>query len=349
MTEAVPHVPFQPPAALAITWLLAALCLSLLLQGCATHRPSAAVLEAPAAGYSGMAQLDPTTYLVAHDVKSAAPRFGLLHVAGNAPPQYEPLDTADWPSPEHRASDVEAVCALPDGGLLAAESGPSPGREGRMFSFTLIGKDVRLRWTLPLPTDAAHPHNFEGMACMPRRDGKVLLLLGERGGSESYPQGLLYWGLFDQVAGTLVWAPSGRAGTAVNPPRLWNNARETRAIADLYLDAKGELWAVATEDGGNDGPFRSLVYRAASVQPARNPPVRIYPQPRAAWIIDGLKVEALAGPAAAIAGSVLSFATDDEHYGGIWRPLYYSLTDEDGKPGEAIPMAYRAAGKGLER
>jgi|GEM_PF-4849979 len=47
-----------------------------------------------------------------------------------------------------------------------------------------------------------------------------------------------------------------------------------------------------------------------------------------AWRLDGLKVEVLAGPAA-IPGSVLSIATDDEHYGGVWRPLYRALTEGD--------------------
>lgn len=334
---------FNYPPAPRRAWLLLALCLSL-SAGCAVQRSTVAVAPA-VAGYSGMTRLDPETYLVAHDVKSIGPRLGLLRVVGKGPPQYRPLDSADWPAADNRAADLEALCALPDGGLLAVESGSAAGREGRIFYFELSGDNVRLRRTLPLPTGGAGPNNFEGLACAPRRDGKALLLLGERGGSTPYPQGLLYWGVFDPATVTLSWSPSGRVGAAVNPPGLWLNARERRAIADLYLDGQGQLWAVATEDSGDDGPFRSIIYRAATVRPDNDPPVLINPAPRAAWIVDGLKVEALAGPAAAIAGSVLSVGADDENYGGVWRPLPRSLTDCDCKPEEAVPTEYRSTGR----
>lgn len=315
--------------------LLSVLCLSLSLPGCAGQPPAATGAAPRAMGYSGMTRLDPKTYLVVHDFKRAGPRLGLLRVTGKGAPQYEPLDTADWPSPHNRATDLEALCALPDGGFLAAESSPSAARAARIFHFELSGKSPRLRQTVPMPRGAPHPNNVEAMACASRRDGRVLLLLGERGGSTQYPQGVLYWGYFDPAAGTLFWPPSGRAGAAIHPPSLWPNVRERRAIADFYLDAKGALWAVASVDGGNDGPFRSIVYQAATVHPNNEPPVDINPKPCARWIFDGLKVEALAAPSSAITGSVLSFATDDEHYGGLWRPLYDSPVDCDGKLGAA--------------
>ena len=328
-----------------VGWL-PALALSLLAQGCAAPAPppQAATLAPPVIGYSGMTPLDATTYLVVHDFKSAGPRLGLLRVAGPGSPRYEPLDAGDWPSPDRRATDLEAVCALPGGGFLAAESGPSAGRAGRMFHFELRDHAPQWRRTLSLPAGVPHPHNFEGLACAPRRDGTVLLLLGERGGSASYPQGRLYWGVFDPAAGTVFWPPAGQVGVAVNPPGRWLNPREKRAIADLYLAADGALWAVASEDGGDQGPFRSVIYRAATVRPERDPPVAIAPKPRTAWRLDGLKVEALAGPAA-IPGSVLSVATDDEQYGGIWRPLYRALPEGD-REQAALPAAQRPAGKG---
>jgi len=171
----------------------------------------------------------------------------------------------------------------------------------------------------------------------------VLLLLGERGGSASYPRPAVL-GVFDPAAGTVFWPPAGQVGVVVNPPGRWLNPREKRAIADLYLAADGALWAVASEDGGDQGPFRSVIYRAATVRPERDPPVAIAPKPAPPWRLDGLKVEALAGPAA-IPGSVLSVATDDEQYGGIWRPLYRALPEGD-REQAALPAAQRPAGKG---
>jgi hypothetical protein len=44
---------------------------------------------------------------------------------------------------------------------------------------------------------------------------------------------------------------------------------------------------------------------------------------QASWVIDGFKVEALSGPASVVAGSFMSFATEDESYSGQWRPLFY--------------------------
>jgi len=38
--------------------------------------------------------------------------------------------------------------------------------------------------------------------------------------------------------------------------------------------------------------------------------------------LSGLKVEAIAGPAKNAPDSKYSIATDDEHFGGIWRPLF---------------------------
>ncbi|MGC1952373.1 MAG: hypothetical protein WA970_07355, partial [Gammaproteobacteria bacterium] len=70
--------------------------------------------------------------------------------------------------------------------------------------------------------------------------------------------------------------------------------------------------------------------------PHHEPPVDINPKPCARGIVDGLKVEALAAPSPAITGSVLSIATDDEPYGGLWRPLYDSPVDCDGKLGAAV-------------
>jgi hypothetical protein len=79
---------------------------------------------------------------------------------------------------------------------------------------------------------------------------------------------------------------------------------------------------VATADHGDNGPFRSIVFRLGTVTSGRVPPVRLEPSSTAAWTIDAMKIEALSAPARAIPGSVMSIGTDDEHFGGVWRALF---------------------------
>jgi hypothetical protein len=87
------------------------------------------------------------------------------------------------------------------------------------------------------------------------------------------------------------------------------------------------LWAVATADAGDMGPFRSVVYRLGAVQPHKDHPVALHREPEVAWIVDGLKIESLSGPAAGVEGSVLSFGTEDEDLGGTWRGLFPPVQD----------------------
>ena len=76
------------------------------------------------------------------------------------------------------------------------------------------------------------------------------------------------------------------------------------------------------EDAGDEGPFRSIIYRAATVQADAVNPIQLSKTQRPSWMMDGLKVEALAGPPDGVSGAFLSFATEDEQLGGVWRPLY---------------------------
>jgi hypothetical protein len=80
---------------------------------------------------------------------------------------------------------------------------------------------------------------------------------------------------------------------------------------------------VATEDKSDEGPFRSVIYRAATVSTQNNAmPVMPIPNKQVSWVVDGFKVEALSGPASVVGGSFMSFATEDENYPGQWRPLF---------------------------
>ncbi len=80
-----------------------------------------------------------------------------------------------------------------------------------------------------------------------------------------------------------------------------------------------QIWCVATEDAGDGGPFRSVIYLVATIDPNSTDPLHLIENPTAAWICEGIKVEALG---ASLTGDLgLSIGTDDENYPGMFRPL----------------------------
>ena len=99
--------------------------------------------------------------------------------------------------------------------------------------------------------------------------------------------------------------------------------------ADIWLRQEDEgSWSVlrvGSTDYGDLGPFRSLIYRAGTLTVGRRCSFRKSPRPTILWELEGLKVEALAAPARVgreLTQAAISIATDDESYGGVWRPLF---------------------------
>jgi len=276
-------------------------------------------------GLSGIAKVGDRTFIGALDRKApdTRPRLFRIEVADDMSQRAEALEV-DWGS-AGIPSDVEAVCALPGrtGEVLVLES-------GQLGSARLIhvggvldptGAHVEGAAELPLPPGATS-QNLEGLACAPIDDGHVLVVVGERGGSEEHPHGSLRWARFDLAASALAWDDAGNRGLTLRRPDGWEPNPEARAIGDLYLDEHGALWAAATLDPEGDvGPFRSVVYRAGTVDAKRKRPVELAARARGAWQLDGFKIEGLAAPPKAPPEAAFSIATEDEDYGGAWRTL----------------------------
>lgn len=323
--------------------------LLLSLAGCSAAPPTVAP-PAPSnvvaktvatAGFSGMAQTGPNTYLVVHDTKAHrdGPRLGVVEITPQGL-RYSPVAVEDWKHPDGRSSDLESACGLPSlpsrSGLLneflIAESGSWDGRYGRLFHLRLDGQRGEILRAYPLPIlqgggPDTEGDNYEGLACAPLEGDRVLLVLGERGGSSVYPNGVLRIGALDLATGDLQWREAGRAGMPITAPGDWpvapdGSAITPRAISDLYVDSGGTLWAVATADAGDLGPFRSIIYPLGTMTSGQDPGVALKKAPAATWVLDGLKVEALAGPAALLPGSALSLGSEDEDLGGVWRGLF---------------------------
>jgi hypothetical protein len=287
-------------------------------------------------GFSGMAQLGPNSYLVVHDAKAHddGSRLGVLEVTSSSGLRYSPVEIVDWKDPDGRSNDLESACALPQkpGEFLVAESGYWKGRHGRLFHVRVTDGKAQVlgAFRLPFRADSSGEpmqDNFEGMACVNRGTERFLVLLGERGGGALYRPGTILWGVLDLGQGSLDWANAGGSSLPVSAPGTWPAGAPKRDIADLYVQSDGVIWAAATADGGDNGPFRSLIYKVGTISGDPLEPVDIIKTPAVSWILDGMKVEALAAPAQATRGSVLSIGTEDENLGGVWRALYPAALD----------------------
>jgi len=267
-------------------------------------------------GISGMAAIDDGVLLVVHDTKGdrEGPRVGVIQFADSASPVYHPV-SIDWSGYDWPSSDLESASQVPgeQGLFLLAESGYWKGRYGRVFRMRLENDGgtwsgmVEGHYMLPEETD-----NIEGMAAV-RAEEETLLILAERGGSDKNPQCLLR--LFRIGGGTdelIVMDEQEFAAPG------WTDKARNRDCSDIMVDDMGKLWISSTDDPGDNGPFRSIIYEAGAVN-LDGPLVTLLPVPEERWRLDGLKVEAIGPPM--VGNSGITVGTDDEVYGGILRPL----------------------------
>lgn len=277
--------------------------------------------------YSGMARFGDGALLVVSDAKgdSSHPRLGILTLAGKRPALL-PVAVDDWKGDP--SSDLEACCPVPGtpDEFLLAESGWFKGRFGRIFRVRLAHDPAR-GWAatvlssfqpFPMPEGGTTPgeDQVEGMAALPAPGGP-LLVLGQRGGPGK--------------PGRLVWGHLGPAGFERRGERefsLQGLIPEARSCGDLQIvpaggDAGWDVYSVASTDPGDLGPFRSAVARIGRFRGER--PVFEPLEPQVRWELDGLKVESLAPTPAGVEDSPFCIGTDDEVYGGLWRPLPASI------------------------
>ena len=244
---------------------------------------------------------------------------------------------------------------------LLVESGSWNGRKGRLFHISFDEFDDPLRATLikeyELPIFNAKGNDpeargdaeeegdeFEGLACIHRGDGQYLILLAERGGSGPFPHGIIRWFYLEPQSNKgPEWTAAGRKGVTVIAPGSWPDPLKNRDISALHVQ-DDTLWAAASyefegseEDPrtGTTGSFYSVIYRIGDVDVNADVPIRDYcaddtfdctgedsRSPYKVWReIAGFKVEGLAGPPQSIGRSALSFGTEDERFGGVWRPI----------------------------
>jgi len=318
-----------------LSYLHVALLLSLWLPmyGCSTpHAATEDTSQQPTAGISGMAQIDGNSWLVVHDALSFenGPRLSIITLSADAAPVLHPVTVDSWPDADGRASDLESLCPLPShpNEYLMAESGTWKEKGGRLFHLRLnaLTRQAAILGVMKLPVLADNNpqqlgDQYEALACVRGADGRLLLLLGERGGSQRFPEGVIRWGVLDIERHELQFTEKGLEGVKVNAPGKWKNELTNRDISDMYISPEGEIWVSAAEDNGDNGAFNSVIYSPGRISSNFSFPV-LANQHSGVWrTIGSLKIEALSGAAESVAGSRMSIGSDDENYGGIWRPV----------------------------
>jgi hypothetical protein len=281
-------------------------------------------------GSSGMEQLTDTSYLVVYDLKTYKKgiRLGLIIVTDEAVDVY-PIQVATWGS-EGISSDLESICAIPGrtDEYLVAESGNWKGEIGRIFHIKVDIDKLEATVVSSMKYPLLHRNDFgitgdqyESIMCLSYTEKEMIVVIGERGGSQFSPTGKLRWAIWNIELNTLDFKNEGLLGVEVSAPGNWSNNQSKRSITDIHVDQNGTIWAAASEDRGDTGPFYSVIYKMGKINQF-NPknPVTIFNDLTIGREIYGFKIEALSGPKRGI-NCTHTFGTEDEIYGGVWRPI----------------------------
>ena len=283
---------------------------------------------------SGMAALPGGhAFLTVLDTKTGpeppwSTRAGVLRVSDDGVLVYQPFAITNWGHGEELPNDFEACCAIPGrpNEYLLAESGYYKGRFGRVFHLRLdpvegsalyTGKVLGSFRPEPKPTPdftTPGPRQFEGIACL-KNDERWVVILGRRGGDGS--AGGLFWG--DLTFPNLTFQPTKEVSFDSLPETLG-----LRGCADFLLierDGRQALVRVATSDPADFGPFYSLICETGEFSFREDGTLhyQVSSDPVVWWQLDGLKVEALAP--CQLGQASYCIGTDDEVFGGAWRPL----------------------------
>lgn len=306
--------------------------------GCQGSDPNPGVRPASGAqpsipGMSGLALLDDSTYLVIHDGHGPAePRAAILELQSAAAPAYLALEIRDERLPGGPLNDLESIAAIPGRAseFLLLESGASgEGGGGRRILAHVrltngAPRELRLLAWQDVRPQTDRLSNCEAIICWPG-DGQTRLAIADRGrGKGDVLRAELCAGVVSFSGG------AGDAGATLNfepfppdspsiPAAIEVGVGGTgtwRGCSDLFLDARQALWGVCTQDLGDRGPFRSRIYRVGSMSPEGR--LTTFPA-QTVYEVDGFKLEALAACTLPHAG--LCAGSDDEVYGGAWRPF----------------------------
>jgi hypothetical protein len=275
-------------------------------------QPAATVksLDSTLPGFSGIAKYSDERYVVVHDIKSGdAPRLGMLTVNQYGPPAYVPIPITGTLGD---AVDLEAICSIPDEYhfFLAVESSGK-----RVFRFQVMDHEggFAVAKVDMIPLSFRFKGQLEGIACERLERNRFRLFLAER-------EGRLHWYTVEIMNDILISEDDGHGTCDIPLPAEWKRRlrSHSRPCSDLYLENK-ELFTVCAHDQYQDfGPFDSAICSLGTPDWSKSEKIMLNTDMR--YEFSSLKVEGLAG-GLRWSATGLCIATDDENYGGIWRPV----------------------------
>ncbi|MCP4179456.1 MAG: hypothetical protein GY756_16985 [bacterium] len=283
-------------------------------------------------GISGMAKINDNTFIIVRDLKNPIQkgnRLGIITLSKDKI-NYQPVEVTSWKDKEGVPSDLESVCAVTgkDNEYLVGESGYYKNKFGRIFRIKLF-KDNNIWeakvlnilriYKAPLDKKGSTPSAYqnEGMACITFKH-KNILFYTMRGKAGKGKLARIIWGEINFKNNSFK-----KIGES---PLVEKTLLGDRDCSDLYTveesDTSYKLWAVSTIDSGDLGPFVSEIYCPGTIT-IQMGIVQFIPKSEYSYgvLINGLKIEALAAPTDFIPKSKFSIGTDDEIYGGVWRPI----------------------------
>ncbi|BDX06121.1 hypothetical protein [Planctobacterium marinum] len=278
-------------------------------------------------GFSGMAYMGNNQYLVVVDTKNHKPgvRLGTLQIKNGQAPKFSPVDVKDWGHPHGAASDLESACKIPDSEnqYLVSESGTWKGKFGRIFWLEIVENQASVKNVFQLPIlinsdETTQGSNYEGMLCV-KNANRLHILMGERGGTAAIPDGYLLQGVLNLATNQLSWLPESEFKYVAKGRTLLSDSMPGRSISDLYLE-NNIIWASATQDDSDMGPFNSVIYAVGKLTFEQGRLI-VSATKQQHWNVAGLKIEALAQAPESFPNARLSYGSEDEDFGGIWRLL----------------------------
>ena len=197
---------------------------------------------------SGLAAHSPGRSIAVKDTKMEddSKRVVLLD---NRTGQVDELDI-DW-SKTGRARDLEAIApGANQGDYLAVEGSSFGDFRARLFELKVGSSDGQAVKSHVLPYFG---QEVEGLHRHQNPDGSQTVVFGGRGDENGKSK--LFWGTLSGQG--LSFTDEGLEGRDVQSPILGPGQR---SISELSMHSNGELWAAATIDEGDTGPFQSQLY-----------------------------------------------------------------------------------------
>jgi len=263
-------------------------------------------------GVSGMAAIeglsdatqDQVELLIDHDNKNEdSGRFAIVQWQGHHA-NYIPLNWAsDLPLP----IDLEALTAIPGGDNLFV----AMASNGDLYKIHLdyAGRNIHVLGTGKLPP-LPDGSNLEGLA-LTRSHDQLIALWGHRG-LDAEP-GQLYWGAFDPETLTVT---EELGSIAITVPHAQGNLRH---ISDITVTPAQQIIISSAIDGGNDGPFASIVYEIGTIgsdPDTQAPTVSLYENFISLASSDRYKIEAITLDPLRVSPALI-LGTDDENLGSM--------------------------------